>query len=93
MIFLIKPYYSFINSEGKVLTDFIYERIEKFENGQAWAYHGDDADLIDLNGNIIKNKSDNRRNTYSENWRDWGDYGTYIDDAFEGDSSAYWNID
>lgn len=83
-----RPYYSYINSEGKILADFEYYEIEKFENGQAWAYFSGGARLIDKNGNIIRTEFDKVQYEPGEDsWRDM------IDDAFEGDSSAYWNID
>lgn len=83
-----RPYYSYINSEGKILADFEYYEIEKFENGQAWAYFSGGARLIDKNGNIIRTEYDKvQYEPREDNWRD------YVDDAFEGDSGAYWNID
>lgn len=83
-------YYSYINSEGKLLTDFKYKAITKFENGRALAYYkkfGDSADEIDTKGNVIQRKSFRDDFSPLDSWRD------YIDDAFEGDSGTYWNID
>lgn len=85
-----ETYYSYINSEGVLLTDFKYKAISKFENGRALAYYQkytDCADELDTNGNLIQMKSFCDNYNPLDNWRD------YIGDAFEGDSSAYWNID
>ena len=84
-----KPYYSYINSEGKVLTDFEYLGVDKFHKGKAWAhYYSDVSRLIDKDGNIIEESRDySNIDPIGSNW------SSMIDDAFEGDSSAYWNID
>ena len=85
-----ETYYSYINSEGILLTDFKYKAISKFENGRALAYYqkyADSADELDTNGNLIQMKSFCDSYNPLDNWRD------YTDDAFEGDSGAYWNID
>ena len=83
-------YYSYIDSEGKLLSDFKYKAITKFENGRAMAYYkkyGDSADVLDTKGNIIQRESFRDDFSPLDSWRD------YIDDAFEGDSGTYWNID
>ena len=95
-----KTCYSYINSDGKILTDFIYDGIEKFEDGQAKAYysysskvfsgvlHGTTEHLLDKDGNVLSSHSEYDDSGQQEsNWEDWRD------DAFEGDSEAYWNID
>lgn len=88
-----KTCYSYINSEGIILTDFIYDGIEKFEGGQANAYYyypsgGCEKHTIDKNGIVIGHYTDYVEGEPQEsNWEEWRD------DAFEGDSDAYWNVD
>ena len=87
-----KTCYSYINSDGKILTDFIYDGIEKFENGQARAYYDLPSSrtehILDKDGEIIYHHSDYADSEPQEcNWEEWRD------DAFEGDPEAYWNID
>ena len=84
--------YSYINSEGKVLTDFKYDGVKKFENGQADAHYNlpysTIIHTIDINGNVIHKFEDGPGPEPQENnWAEWRD------DAFEGDPEAYWNID
>lgn len=90
-----KEYYSYINSEGKILTDFIYDGIGKFKDGKAEAYYYASSKttyhVIDKNGNVISEYSD-----YTDYQNDgiWGNYiNEWRDDAFEGDADAYWNVD
>ena len=45
------------------------------------------ADVLDTKGNIIQRESFRDDFSPLDSWRD------YIDDAFEGDSGTYWNID
>lgn len=85
--------YSYINSEGKILTDFMFDEISKFENGQAKAcyyfLHGFTECIIDKNGKIIHKQSE-----YDSDCEPQEDYlDEWMDDAFEGDPDAYWNID
>lgn len=90
-----ETYYSYINSEGKILTDFIYDKIEKFKNGQAKAFfsiwgessYGCCEQILDNNGNVLYERTDWDGEEPNHDWVDM------IDDAFEGDSDAYWNID
>ena len=87
-----KACYSYINSDGKILTDFIYDGIEKFENGQAKAYYDLPSNrtehILDRDGKIIYHHSDYADSEPQEcNWEEWRD------DALEGDPEAYWNID
>ncbi len=75
-----------------ILTDFIYDGIEKFENGQARAYYDLPSSrtehILDKDGKIIYHHSDYAESEPQEcNWEEWRD------DAFEGDPEAYWNID
>lgn len=88
-----KEYYSYINSDGKILTDFIYDGIGKFKDGEAEAYFDTYSSTyyhtIDKNGNLINEyhisyPDDDIQENNIDKWRD---------DAFEGDSDAYWNID
>jgi hypothetical protein len=83
---------SFINAEGKVLTDFSYYRVEKFENGKAKAYYSDEyisvTEIIDKEGNIINRESEPNDPCPPDNT--WADM---IDDAYEGDPDARWNTD
>ncbi len=90
-----KEYYSYINSEGKILTDFIYDGIGKFKDGEAEAYYSTysgtrtEYHTIDKNGNVInKYYVDYPDDDFYEN-----NFDEWRDDAFEGDSDAYWNID
>ena len=90
-----KTYYSFVNTKGKLLSNFIYEEITKFKNGQAKAYfsiygktsYGYCEQIIDKNGNILSDNTDWDSDGPNTDWVDM------IDDAFEGDPEAYWNID
>jgi hypothetical protein len=87
-----KTCYSFINSDGKILTDFIYDGIEKFENGQARAYYdllySRTEHILDRDGEIIYHHSDYADSEPQEcNWEEWRD------DAYEGESDTYWNTD
>lgn len=83
---------SFINTEGKVLTDFSYYQIEKFENGKAKAYYCNEyisvTEVIDKEGNILERESEPNDSCPPDN--SWADM---IDDAYEGDSDARWNTD
>ena len=85
--------YSYINSDGKILTDFIYDGIGKFKDGEAEAYYYGYSrtiyHVIDTNGKIVREyiedyPGDDFQENNIDKWRD---------DAFEGDSDAYWNID
>lgn len=83
---------SFINSEGKVLTDFSYYEVEKFENGKAKVYFSDKyisgTEIIDKEGKIISRESEPNDPCPPDNT--WADL---IDDAYEGDPDAYWNTE
>ena len=84
--------YGYINAEGKLLGDLIFNGIEKFKNGVAKAYY-DSANSrtyceLDIHGKIIYQHTDHGDSEPMDNT--WADL---IDDAFEGDSDAYWNID
>ncbi len=91
----LEKIYSYINIEGKLLSDFIYEKITKFKNGQAKAYYsiygetsyGYCEQIIDKNGNILSDYTDWDSDGPNTDWVDM------IDDAFEGDSDAYGNIE
>lgn len=85
--------YSFINSDGKILTDFIYDEIEQYKNGMARASyylpHSYVECTLDANGVIIHTQTE-----YDEDGKLKDDYlSEWRDDAFEGDSEAYWNVD
>lgn len=79
---------SYINSEGKILTDFKYFKVEKFENGEARAHYDYGIDIIDRDGKILYTEHEYPDSEPPEN--NWAELR---DDAFEGDSDAYWNID
>lgn len=84
--------YGYINAEGKLLGDLIFNGIEKFKNGVAKAYY-DSANSrtyceLDKHGKVIYQHTDLGDSEPMDNT--WADL---IGDAFEGDSDAYWNID
>lgn len=83
---------SFIDTEGKVLTDFSYYRVEKFEKGKAKVYYSNEhisvTEIIDKEGNILERESEPNDSCPPDNT--WADM---IDDAYEGDSDARWNTD
>ena len=91
-----KTYYSYINSEGKMLCDFIYEEITKFKNGQAKACYsiygktsyGYCEQIIDKTGKILSEHTD----WDSDGGNEWQDHWDMMD-ALDGEPDAYWNID
>ena len=84
--------YGYINADGQMLTEFKYDVVYKFENGEGKAKYYDDSfstiDIIDKDGNQIDYITESYDSYTSDTT--WADM---IDDAFEGDPDAYWNID
>lgn len=86
--------YAYMNSEGKLLTDFIFDEVERFKGGKAMAFqcspHSSTKCTIDIEGHII-----NRNTEYDSDCQiqQGDDLAEWRDDAFEGDSEAYWNVD
>ena len=84
--------YGYINAEGKLLGDLIFDGIDKFNNGIAKAYY-DSANSttyceLDKHGKIIYRHTDHGDSEPMDNT--WADL---IGDAFDGDPSACWNTD
>lgn len=84
--------YGYINADGKLLCDLIFDGIDKFKDGVAKAYY-DSANSrtyceLDKQGKIIYQHTDHGDSEPMDNT--WADL---IGDAFEGDPDARWNTD
>ena len=84
--------YGYINADGKLLCDIIFDGIDKFKDGVAKAYY-DSANSrtyceLDKQGKIIYQHTDHGDSEPMDNT--WADL---IGDAFEGDPDARWNTD
>ena len=75
-----------------MLGDLIFDGIDKFNNGIAKAYYNSANSTtyceLDKHGEIIYEHTDHGDSEPMDNT--WADL---IDDAFEGEPDAYWNID
>ena len=84
--------YGYINADGKLLCDLIFDGIDKFKNGVARAYY-DSANSrtyceLDKQGKIFYRHTDHGDSEPMDNT--WADL---IGDAYEGDPDARWNTD
>jgi transcriptional regulator with XRE-family HTH domain len=87
-----QTYYGYINADGKLLCDLIFDGIDKFKDGVARAYY-DSANSrtyceLDKQGKIFYRHTDHGDSEPMDNT--WADL---IGDAYEGDPDARWNTD